>query len=158
MSERPQIRAFEARDREAVLALAERFAEFDVPEWRTAEEIAEGTRAYLARQLDALGEADAVLVAEDDGGRPLGFVYVRTERDFFTGEAHGHVSDVAVTRDAEGSGVAGALMREAEAWARERGLGFMTLNVFSGNARALAVYERLGYASELLKLRKPLRP
>src|SRR5262249_7832716 len=78
------IRADEPRDREAVLAFAARFAEFAVPEWRTAAEIAEGTQRFLARQLDALGADEAVFVAEDDGGQPLGFVYVRTDRDFFT--------------------------------------------------------------------------
>jgi ribosomal protein S18 acetylase RimI-like enzyme len=151
-----RVRAWEPRDRETVLALADRFGEFNLPEGRTAGQIAEGTRAFLEHQLDALGDDEAVFVAEDGGGRALGFVYVRTDHDFFTGEAHGHVSNVAVARDAEGSGAGAALMREAERWARERGHGYVTLFVFAGNARALGLYDRLGYAPELLKLRKPL--
>jgi GNAT superfamily N-acetyltransferase len=38
-----------------------------------------------------------------------------------------------VTREAEGRGVGAALMRAAEAWARSRGHGKLTLNVFDGN-------------------------
>ena len=58
---------------------------------------------------------------------------------------------LAVARDAEGRGVGGALMRAAEDWARERGYGKLTLNVFEGNARARAVYAHLAYRPETMR-------
>ncbi len=76
--------------------------------------------------------------------------------DLFTEEEHGHVSIVAVAGHAEGRGVAGALMRAAEAWARRSGYGRLTLTVFEGTRHARAVYEKLGYRPETLRYVKIL--
>lgn len=45
-----------------------------------------------------------------------------------------------------GQGVTARMLRQAEAVARQRGAVKMTLEVLSGNAPALALYRRLGYA------------
>jgi RimJ/RimL family protein N-acetyltransferase len=47
-------------------------------------------------------------------------------------------------------------MRGAEQWARQQGCRVMTLEVFGQNAAARAVYQRLGYQEQTLKLAKPL--
>jgi ribosomal protein S18 acetylase RimI-like enzyme len=47
-------------------------------------------------------------------------------------------------------------MRAGEAWARERGLRELSLDVWSTNERALAFYRRLGYGAESLCLIKRL--
>jgi RimJ/RimL family protein N-acetyltransferase len=47
-------------------------------------------------------------------------------------------------------------LRAAEGWARAQGLELITLNVFAGNQRARAVYERIGYAPETLRYVKLL--
>ena len=47
-------------------------------------------------------------------------------------------------------------MRGAEKWARQQGCRVMTLEVFGQNAAARAVYQRLGYQEQTLKLAKPL--
>ena len=75
----------------------------------------------------------------------LGFVLDRGTRDYFTLERHGHVGILAVTAGAEGRGAGRALLRAAETWARDRGFQTLTLNVFSGNDHARAVYEHLGF-------------
>jgi GNAT superfamily N-acetyltransferase len=67
------------------------------------------------------------------------------------------VSIIAVAAHAEGCGVAGALMRAAETWAREAGYGQLTLTVFEGNRHARAVYEQVGYRPETLRYVKLLR-
>ena len=56
---------------------------------------------------------------------------------------------------AEGRGVGRALLDAAEARALEEGAEFMTLHVLSANTRARALYERCGYAGELLRYIKP---
>lgn len=75
--------------------------------------------------------------------------------DFF-GRHHAHISVIATTAAAEGTGVGRALMEFAEAWARERHLPLLTLHVFAANTRARRFYERAGMAPEFLKYAKEL--
>ena len=49
-------------------------------------------------------------------------------------------------------------MVAAEEGARARGAESLTLHVFSTNTRARALYERLGYAGELIRYIKHLAP
>jgi GNAT superfamily N-acetyltransferase len=101
------------------------------------------------------GPSRCLLVAES-GAAPLGFIYLEVLRDYFVGEEHGHIGILAVTEQAEGQGAGGALIRAAEAWARERGYRRLTLNVFEGNTRARAVYDHLGYRPETVRYVKLL--
>lgn len=97
-----------------------------------------------------------MLVAEGADGAPLGFISLRVAKDV-VGAARGHVADVAVTADARRMGVGTALMNAGEAWARDRGLPALSLNVWSTNERALAFYRRLGYSTESLCLVKRVK-
>lgn len=95
------------------------------------------------------------MVAEVEGV-PAGCLHVLTRTDFFTLKPHGHISVIAITKEAEGRGVGKALMAHAEGWARERGYDHLTLSVFPANRRALALYIRHGYEVELLSMRKAI--
>ena len=53
-------------------------------------------------------------------------------------------------------GIATALIRAAEDWARGRGYVEVRLDVFEFNAGARSLYERLGYATLSRQMRKPL--
>jgi GNAT superfamily N-acetyltransferase len=153
---RPLIRPATLADQEPVLAMARRLADFELPPWRTeAEVVAAETRA-LAAAFEQGRNADDLFVAVDPDGGVLGFVFLERPVDYFTREPHGHVSMLAVARAAEGKGVAAALMRRAEEWARANGFARLTLNVFDGNARARALYERLGYRPDTVRYLKPL--
>ena len=88
---------------------------------------------------------------------PAGCLHVLTKVDFFTGRRHGHISVIAVAREAEGTGVGRALMEWADHWAAGRGYGHVTLHVFPANTRARALYERHGYALDMLTMRKDIR-
>ncbi|MGE5413561.1 MAG: N-acetyltransferase family protein [Syntrophomonadaceae bacterium] len=137
-------------DRDFVLATAVELAAFGPPEWRTPDEVVEGEVRTLRAWFASAPPGSALLVAEE-GGRPLGFAYLETLRDYFLGEEHGHIGILAVTKEAQGRGAGGALLEAAEAWARGRGYGRLTLHVFERNARARAVYARRGYRPESLK-------
>jgi GNAT superfamily N-acetyltransferase len=116
-------------------------------------------RAVVASIDEALSgaRADAVVfVAVSVAGEPLGFIHLHGASDFFTGEPHGHVSDIVVASAAEGRGVGQALMAAAEDWARQLGYRLLSLHVFAGNTRARSFYERLGYGPDIVKLIKPL--
>jgi ribosomal protein S18 acetylase RimI-like enzyme len=93
-------------------------------------------------------------MAERDG-IIAGCLHMIVTADFF-GRRHAHISVVATSAGAEGSGVGRALMVFAEDWARSRQLPLITLNVFAANARARRLYERAGFEVEVLKYAKPL--
>ena len=147
------IRHARADDEGFVLSLAGRFAETR-PVWRTESEVTEGTVAELRRAFAQPDEGSAILIAEDAAGKPLGFAYLVLHVDFFTGEKHGHVSEIAVAHD--GNGVGRPLMEAANAYFRSVGVRFVTLNVNIANERAQRFYESLGYATQLRQLVKVL--
>ncbi|HSB54337.1 MAG TPA: GNAT family N-acetyltransferase [Gemmatimonadales bacterium] len=139
-----------------VLSLAPRLAEFGLPPWRAPGDVVEAERRALSRALEA-GSPDApVLLAEDADGSALGFAYLETQTDYFTGRPHAHIAVLAVAERAQGRGVGRALLRAAEEWARRRGDPFISLNVFAQNTRARTVYEHLGYGPETLRYVKAL--
>jgi len=156
-SEAPRVRPAAAADRDWILAHAPRLHDFGPPPYRPRDVM---DRAVVASIDEALAgsRADAtVLVAADASGSRLGFIHLHAAHDFFTGEEHGHVSDIVVAAEAEGRGVGQALMAAAEEWGRARGYRLLSLHVFDGNARAREFYRRLGYGADIVKLVKPLR-
>lgn len=142
-------------DRDFVLATAVELVAFGPPAWRTPEEVVEGEAKTLRAWFAAPPPGSALLLAEEDG-RPLGFAYLETLRDYFLEREHGHIGILAVTKEAQGRGAGGALLEAAETWARGRGYRRLTLHVFEGNARARAVYAHRGYRPESLKYVKLL--
>jgi GNAT superfamily N-acetyltransferase len=149
------VRPAVAGDRSFVLEAVNRLSAFGVPGGRTKEEIVEGEARTLREFFDRADAPETLLIAEADGGA-CGFIFLEEKQDYFTLERHGHIGIVVVTVAAEGGGVGAALMREAEAWARSRGHGKLTLNVFDGNRRARAIYEHFGFRPDTVRYLKPL--
>ncbi len=150
-----RVRGARGTDRAFVLDTAARLAAFGPPRWRTAEEVIEGEARTLRDYFESADEASRLLIVEA-GDERLGFALLEELRDYFTLERHGHIGILAVTAGAEGRGAAGALIRAAEAWARDRRYRTLTLNVFSGNRHAREVYEHLGFESDTVKYIKGL--
>ncbi len=95
-------------------------------------------------------EADGVwLVAEVDGKvcSSLG-----AERGKRPRERHVAEFGITVGEAFRGIGVGRAMLEAMEVWAAEVGVERIQLRVFDTNARARALYERLGYASEGVEL------
>ena len=149
------IRSATSADRDFLASLAERLADFERPPWRSHEEIADGDRRALFDALDNPQPGTQLFIAELDGRR-AGCLLLWTLEDYFCQQWHAHVSVIAVTREAEGAGVGRALMAHAEEWARARHHTSITLSVFEGNRRAQALYERVGYATEMRRMIKLL--
>ena len=145
-------------DDEAFLVdLMPRLADFPLPAWRTAAEIAKADQQLLHDALSGALPHSAILVAEwHPGGERAGYVFATTKHDYFTRIAHAHVEILAVEATAERRGVAHALMGAIEEWARRRGYGWVALNVFDRNERARALYAALGYEAETIQYRKTL--
>ena len=94
------------------------------------------TEQMLRMQLQP--DSHVFLTAEADGEVVgyVGMLYVLDE---------GYISNVAVRPDMRRRGAADALLSALEARARELRLSFLTLEVRSGNAPAIALYAKHGY-------------
>lgn len=153
-----RVRAAVPADRDAVVALVPRLRAFgDVP-LRASEALDRTERETLERALEGPAADSVLLVAELDNTGVAGVAYVQTATDYFTRESHGHLAIVAVAESGEGRGIGRALLAAAEGWSGKRGYRFITLNVFAGNARARAFYERAGFAPDTLRYYKEVVP
>lgn len=157
MSDTPFLIRLAEDDDDFILGLTPRFAEFPLPTWRKRHECIDGIRKDLIRHLDDEPANSYLFVAEDDDGDTVGFIHLQKTQDYFTGRTNCHVNDLGVAKSHEGRGVARALMDHAESWAREHRCHLLTLAVFPGNERARALYEKLGYGTDLLRMAKPVR-
>ncbi|MEZ5665598.1 MAG: GNAT family N-acetyltransferase [Burkholderiaceae bacterium] len=101
-------------------------------------------REHLVRELSARPQAYSVLAF--DGPVPVGLVNCIEGFTTFKCRPLVNVHDVAVLSSHRGRGVAGQMLWLAEQEALRRGAVKMTLEVLSGNAPALRLYERIGYA------------
>jgi GNAT superfamily N-acetyltransferase len=142
------IRPARPADEAGILALADRLGAFD-PASRPAAEIAGRERRALADALAHPGYDSALLVADHAEVGLAGILLLETRRDYFTDEAHGHISILAVAAKAEGQGLGKAFLRAADDWARSRQYRRLTLTVFTDNLRAKELYSRQGWRPEL---------
>ena len=144
-------------DERALVELATRLASsFALPPWRRPDDIATADARDMMAAIRSASPGNEVFIAER-GGVTVGCLHVLDTTDFF-GTRHAHISVLATTLAAEGSGVGRALADYSEDWARRRGHTLLTLNVFAANERARRFYERAGLLPEMLKYAKPLVP
>jgi RimJ/RimL family protein N-acetyltransferase len=104
----------------------------------------------LVRQHRTQSNAQWLLAL--DGGRIIGMVQLiggtRAE------SAHCVRLGITVAKDWRDRGVGRELMTRAIEWARQaKGVSRVELEVFSGNARAIHLYERMGFVAEGLRRR-----
>ena len=119
------------------LALEEQEA-YDHPKETPAE-----VAARTAPVAPTFAGENVVLVARDDGGRPVGVGWC-VLFDPGTG-LEGELAELYVEPDHRGRGVAGALVEAAMALFRARKVSFASVWAHPGNAAALAVYRRHGF-------------
>jgi len=98
-----------------------------------------------------LGDQNVALVAEDYGGRVLGFALAKMDHPGIA-----HLSDIYVAPEARRQGAARELIREAAMRLRGEGASVLTLGVQVTNQDAQTAYERLGFQTESLRLFAPI--
>lgn len=99
----------------------------------------------LSRALIADPEREGVqLIARDEGGTAVGFATVFWSWSTLSGSRIGVMNDLFVSPAARGSGVAAALIDACLERARRHGAGSLTWQTARDNARAQALYERIG--------------
>jgi GNAT superfamily N-acetyltransferase len=103
-----------------------------------------GSEQLWGRALGSPRPGTRGVVAVEDG-RVVGIVRVGRDPDEPT---VGHVFSLYVDPDAQGSGVGGRLLADAEGWFRAEGLAAATLWVFEANERARGFYTRHGWSPD----------
>ena len=77
-----------------IVSLVPSFASFGLPPWRDADAFLAACETSLRDALDA---GATILIAEDAGGTPLGFIHLHAVPDL-TGRPRGHVGAVRASR------------------------------------------------------------
>lgn len=151
-----RIRTADAADDDAILALCARFAQAPLPRFRQRHAFLAHLRQDIAADLEDLPPGTVFLVAEDASGRCASFARVRLVTDSVDGTRNAHLADLAVAAAHEGRGAAQALLNAAEAFARAQHCAHLQLFAFPGHERALRLYRRAGFDTDMLRLVKPL--
>jgi ribosomal protein S18 acetylase RimI-like enzyme len=107
------------------------------------DEVSAEPDAYWAEMTRSVTEPGrhAMFVAEDEEAVGMSFGLVDRERS-----SRAHLGGMWVAPTARHRGVGRALGDAVLAWARERGFADVVLWVTEGNADAVALYERMGFA------------
>ncbi|WHZ20514.1 MAG: hypothetical protein OJF55_002663 [Rhodanobacteraceae bacterium] len=150
------IRPADADDTDFILSLTPRFVGFDLPKGRSKRQTLAAIRADIERVLREAPPGDHFFVSVDRDRQRTGFLHLQVQRDFFSGARACHISDLAVSPGHDGEGIGRALLAHAETWAKQHRCKWLTLAVFPGNTRAHALYERTGFAADLLRMAKPV--
>ncbi len=138
-------------DAEAIAAMTLRL----VPESAVGRDVS-AFRDYFSRPKADIQPGTRTVVACDADGTPVGYLMVRPDTEYFSGEARAYIERLATTAAAEGTGVGRQLMAWAEAWARSEGFRTIALDVFANNARARRFYGRNGYEEDFLQMVRTL--
>lgn len=145
------IREYRRSDEETVVGLSLRAWEpvFDASEEALGPELflrlRGDWRANQAREVRGVlaDSSQRVWVAEDPGGRALGFVAAKLRREQELGEIY----MIAVDPGAQGQGIGTALTVVATDWLRKSGMGVAMIETGGdrGHAPARRIYEKAGY-------------
>lgn len=153
VSDEIHVRPARPADRTRVLDLSARLTE-GTPECRDRAAVHAAVTDTIDAIFDAPSPETAVLVAEISA-EVVGVVTL-SRRTHFSGVVDASVDDLVVAAQWEDRGVARALLRAAETWARDRGLGCITVATGAGNDRAIDLYRSVGFRGEDLRLTKAL--
>jgi putative acetyltransferase len=99
-----------------------------------------GATQALYAPLNHVKDDAPFVLGLDDSGTPIACGSFRAYDD-----AQVEIKRMFVAPAARRRGIAAALLRELEAWARERGFTAAILETGTGQHEAIALYERCGY-------------
>lgn len=79
---------------------------------------------------------------------PAGCLWLTEAIDQRSGHKQAYVFLLYVAPNHRQKGIGTALMQHAQQWAKQKGYGHISLQVFEHNRAAMKLYEKLGYQSE----------
>ncbi len=113
------------------------------------------TSQQARKRLVAMQGIETAILAEV-AGRIVGFASLRIVPFLSEDTPYAELTEIYVERLYRRQGIGRALVRHAEAMARERGATALSLLTGLDNGDAQAFYQALGYVDDALAMRKPL--
>jgi GNAT superfamily N-acetyltransferase len=114
----------------------------------------------IEKRFDAVtgGGDAAVLVAEADDGKVIGWLHVHGRR-LLESDPHAEIGGLVVSPSARRAGAGRMLVAAAEGWAREHGYRVLTLRSNTSRIEARPFYESIGFriSKTQYKLTKDVR-
>jgi ribosomal protein S18 acetylase RimI-like enzyme len=95
-------------------------------------------------------------LAQNQGASPIACLWLGQAIDQRTGNPHPYVLLLYVEATHRRRGIATALLETAHRWAKGQDNSQISLQVYNDNQAALALYQKLGYQSEALLMKKTL--
>ena len=119
------------------------------------DDVEDGYAWFLGTQLR---QKDVAIFVADRGGEVLGYIYAGIEPHSWKElrDEAGFIHDVVVDERGRRSGMATALLTQAMAWLRERGVPRVVLWTAEQNAGAQQVFARLGFRRTMIEMTKEL--
>lgn len=89
---------------------------------------------------------------------PVGCGYLRIEpsKHYLQHARHGYLGFMYVVPHLRGQGLNKMIMEALEGWAREQGITELRLEVYAGNRGAVKAYEKAGFETHMIEMRKGL--
>jgi ribosomal protein S18 acetylase RimI-like enzyme len=111
---------------------------------------------HIAATVDRYLSRDTPLwwAVQEPSSAPVGGLWLGQATDQRSGLLHPYVLMLYVAPEHRRQGIATALLAAAHRWAQRQGHPQMTLQVFSHNQAAQALYQSLGYQPEAILLKK----
>ena len=95
-----------------------------------------------------------MLIAEIDGQAVAsGYVQIRQERSHIRFSACAYIGFLYVAPEHRGKGINAQVLEAIKAWAKERKVPNLKLEVFHNNPSAIRAYEKAGFESRILEMR-----
>jgi len=117
-----------------------------------AQPLSDFAKTHVVAELCAIPNAFSLLAfAGETDDHPVGLANCLQGFSTFACKPLINIHDLAVTLASRGQGVGESLLAAVEQVARERGACKVTLEVLSGNASALRLYARSGFAGYVLE-------
>ncbi len=153
-----RVRRAGAADVEALLAVSTGLWREDAgthdPEVMNTDWPAQHGRASFASLVD---DPDRVgLIAECDRDLADGLMGSFPELTPYVRQREARLNSLWVLPGHRGAGVGGVLVEAFLDWARERGAPYVVVSAFAANPTAIRLYERHGFGSHTVTLRRPV--
>ena len=145
------IRAIDAQDLEAMVALLPQLADFQVPERRNPIDLWQSDAQLLGEVVAGSATMTFADVIVDTADRPHGLVLITLRDELMSHAPSAHLEAIVVSPEKRGKGLGQRLLQHAEEAAARRGARSLSLHVFSNNLRARGLYDQAGYDSELIR-------
>ena len=138
------------------IALVHQHHAFDEARFAVFERLEEGYAWFLGRELD--DEDAIVLAAARPDGAVVGYAYGRIEERSYEAllERHGALHDLFVDEPSRGAGVATALVTAMCDALRQKGAPRVVLAAAEKNARAQALFSKLGFRRTMVEMTREL--